>query len=174
MLLYTIHKTKFAVHLLPCGSTTAVGHCSTAKYTFIQKIWNKRAETISENLNDLIWQCCWSEDFRCADGADVSTGHITENMNTTSYYFTSCSLSVFLFRSRFRAKLSPQWQLKCFCVQSNVSLQTNLPTECLPTDQHTKPFSPHCITRCHIKYPLSAKGFWSIVHIYMVSHQCES
>ena len=30
-------------------------------------------------------------------------------------------------------------------VQSNVSLQTDLPTECLPTYQHTKTFSPHCI-----------------------------
>jgi hypothetical protein len=39
MLIYTIHKTKFAVHLLLCGSTPAVGQCSTAKNTFIKKIY---------------------------------------------------------------------------------------------------------------------------------------
>jgi hypothetical protein len=41
--------------------------------------------------------------------------------------------------------------------QSHMSLQTDLPSECLPTDQHTKPFSPHCIIRCHIKYSASER-----------------
>jgi hypothetical protein len=99
----------------------------------------------------------WGEDSGVLVHADVSMGHITGDLNTTNYYFTSWSLSKCLFRSHFRAKLSPQWQWKSFCVQSYVSLQTDLPTECLPTDQHTKPFSPHCIITCHIKYPLSVR-----------------
>ena len=108
--------------------------------------------------------------------ADVSMGHITGDLNTSNHYFTSCSLSVCLFRSHFTVKLSPQWQWKGFCVQSNVSLQTDLPSECLPTDQHTKPFSPHCIIRCHMKYLLSVKGFllsvkgfWHVAHLYDLS-----
>jgi hypothetical protein len=39
MLLYNIHKTKFAIHLLPSGSTNPVGHYSTARNTFIQKMY---------------------------------------------------------------------------------------------------------------------------------------
>jgi hypothetical protein len=54
-------------------------------------------------------------------------------------------------------------------VQSHVSLQSDLPSECLPTDQHTKPFSPHCIIKCHIKYRLSLKEFWNVAHVYRIS-----
>ena len=54
-------------------------------------------------------------------------------------------------------------------VQSNVSLQTDLPSECLPTDQHTKHFLPQCIIRWHIKYPLRVKGFWHVARVYGLS-----
>jgi len=39
------------------------------------------------------WQCCWGEDSGVLVYADVSTGHITGDLNTTNYYFTACSLS---------------------------------------------------------------------------------
>jgi hypothetical protein len=38
MLMYTVHKTKFAVLLLPCGSTPAVAHCGTAYNTLYRNI----------------------------------------------------------------------------------------------------------------------------------------
>jgi len=60
-------KTKFAVHLLTCGSTPAVGHCSTAKNTFTQKIYDikelKQFQTICMiwvgSVGEVRIQLCW-------------------------------------------------------------------------------------------------------------------
>jgi len=61
---------------------------------------------------------CWlfllSEDWPVPVCTVVSMGHITGDLNTSNYCFTACSPSVCLFRSYFRAKLSPQWQWKSF------------------------------------------------------------
>jgi hypothetical protein len=54
-------------------------------------------------------------------------------------------------------------------VQSHMSFQTDLPSECLPQAEHTRPFLPHCIIWCHIKYPLSVKGCWHFAHVYGLS-----
>ena len=58
-------------------------------------------------------------------------------------------------------------------VQSNVSLKADLPRECLAPDKHTKPFSPHCIIRCQVKYDLTVKES-DMLNMCMVCHQCES
>ena len=60
------------------------------------------------------------------------------DLNTSNYYFTSCSLSAGLFRSRFRKKLPPQWQWKCF--------------------------SPHCSLMCPFKLTCSVNAFAQTEH----------
>jgi hypothetical protein len=77
-------------------------------------------------------------------------GHMPEDVNTSDRYFTSCSLSVHFFRSRFRVKLSPQWQWEVFSPAWILTFKLICPVNAVPHTQHTNPFLPECIIRCHI------------------------
>jgi hypothetical protein len=94
--MYTIHKTKFAVLLLPYGSTTAVTHCCTAKNTFIQKIYEikelQQFETIcmtwvgsvAEVRIEVCW-LCW-----CVNGSH----HRRLEYHKLLFYFMQSFISV--------------------------------------------------------------------------------
>ena len=142
MLMYTIHKTKFAVRLLPCGSIPAVGHCCTAKNTFIQKIYEIKNWNNFKHLEWLELAVLMRWGFKCDGCAVVSTGHFTEVFSTSNYCFTSCSPSVCLFRSRFRVKHSKQWQWKAFSPVCSLTCLFKLicPVNAFPQTNTQSPF----------------------------------
>jgi hypothetical protein len=91
---------------------------------------------------------CFGADFlRCVFahfGMHCCNGQFLGHYKTLNHSFKSCSLSLCLFRSRFRAKLSSQCQWKCFSsLQYPLSVQTDLPFNAFPQTEHTKPTTLH-------------------------------
>jgi len=146
---------------------TSVTHINTEnRYrNYIHKINNFKYFAWIERAVLLRWQIhvSWGDAIR---------GHILEVMNTSNYYFTSCSLWVCLFRSRFRAKLSAQWQWKSFCVQCAVS--SNWSAHWMPS---LKPTHKALFTTLYHKIPhiLNSVSERLLTYSYVYGlFQCES
>jgi hypothetical protein len=93
-------------------------------------------------MQELSKQFCWGEDSHLL-GCDAVTGHMPAAMNNSDYHFTSCSLSVIIFRWHFKVKLSPQWQWKGFSLVWSVTCLFKLIcwVNAFPhTHTHTEPF----------------------------------
>ena len=98
----------------------------------------------------------------------VNRSHPTSLLyhKSLSYIMQSFSKS---FQITFHSETLTKMTLERFlCAVCSLTCLFKLicPLNAFPQTKHTKPFSPHCIIRSHIKYPLSVKDFWNVTHVY--------